>query len=177
VFSDKFTKVTSADPDRVAGLWLRDGDVLVQRSNTPELVGTTARYEGPDDWAIFPDLLIRLRANEQLVLSSYLCLALRSERAHRQMRSKAKGLAGSMPKIDQATIGSTLVPIPDLEIQRSFIERVDEVELIKARTIGAEETGRSRGRLLRQALLAAAFSGRLTGRTSDMEIVEEMAGV
>jgi type I restriction enzyme, S subunit len=176
-FSDRFTKLTSADPDRVSSLWLRDGDVLVQRSNTPELVGTTARYEGPDHWAIFPDLLIRLRANEQLVLSTYLCLALRSERAHRQMRSQAKGLAGSMPKIDQTTIGATLVPIPDLETQRSHIQRIDEVELIKARTIRAEATGRSRGLLLRQALLAAAFSGRLTGHSSDVEIVEEMAGV
>jgi hypothetical protein len=34
-----------------------------------------------------------------------------------------------------------------------------------------------RNRALRRALLDAAFSGRLTGRTTDMEIVEEMAGV
>lgn len=151
--------------------------MLIQRSNTPELVGSTARYEGPDNWAIFPDLLIRLRSNEQLVLSTYLCLALQSERAHRQMRSKAKGLAGSMPKIDQATIGSTVVPIPDLETQRALIVRVDEVELTRARTIEAAVTARSRAHVLRNGLLAAAFEGRLTGRTSDLEMVEEMAGV
>lgn len=78
-----------------------------------------------------------------------------------------------MPKIDQATIGSTTVPIPDLETQRALIERLDEVELTKARTIGAAEAGRSRGSLLRRALLAAAFSGRLTGRSSDLDVAEE----
>lgn len=82
-----------------------------------------------------------------------------------------------MPKINQATIGSTTVPIPDLQIQRALIERVDEVELSKARTIGAAVTARSRAEVLRRALLAAAFSGQLTGRSSDLEMVEEMAGV
>jgi len=38
-FTDEFTKVTSADPHRVANLWLRSGDLLVQRANTPLLVG------------------------------------------------------------------------------------------------------------------------------------------
>ncbi|GEM_PF-4443872 len=90
-FTDVFTKVTSADPDRVKGLWLRSGDVLVQRANTPELVGTTAMFNGPDDWAIYPDLLIRLRANEQRVVSGYLCAA--SEPTARCVRKPKASLA------------------------------------------------------------------------------------
>ena len=176
-FTDEFTKVTSADPDRVKSLWLRSGDLLVQRANTPQLVGTTAMFDGPDDWAIYPDLLIRLRANEERVVSGYLCAAMRSERAHRQMRSKAKGLAGSMPKIDQAGIGATTVPVPDMDTQQALLLRLSEVQSVRERTTEAATAAGSRAQVLRNALLVAAFSGRLTGRTSDMEMVEEMAGV
>lgn len=176
-FTNEFTKITSADPHRVQSLWLRNGDLLVQRANTPELVGTTAMFCGEDDWAIYPDLLIRLRANHERVLSGYLCAVLRSERAHREMRSKAKGLAGSMPKIDQAAIGSTSVPLPDLHTQRVVLERLNEVHSGHERTTTAAVVAERRAELLRRALLAAAFSGRLTGRASDMEMVEVMADV
>ena len=174
-FTDEFTKVTSADPDRVKSLWLRSGDVLVQRANTPELVGTTAMFDGPEDWAIYPDLLIRLRANEKRVLCGYLCAAMRSERAHRQMRSKAKGLAGSMPKIDQAAIGSTTVPVPDMETQLRLLLRIGEVQSIRGRTTEAAKAARTRAQGLRRALLSAASSGRLTGRSSDLEVAEELS--
>jgi len=176
-FTDQFTKVTLADPRRVENLWLRSGDLLVQRANTPQLVGTTAMFDGPDDWAIYPDLLIRLRANEQRVLGGYLCAAMRSERAHRQMRSKAKGLAGSMPKIDQAAIGSTTVPVPDIDTQRTLMLHLSEIQSVRERTNQAAKAAAARAQVLRRALLAAAFSGRLTGRTSDVEMVVEMAGV
>ena len=120
-FSERNTKRTTTTRDVAAGLWLEPGDVFVQRSNTPELVGTSARYDGPREWAIFPDLLIRLRPDEGLMDSRFLVAALQSERAHRTMRARAKGLAGSMPKIDQQAVGDTVLPLPSMERQREII--------------------------------------------------------
>lgn len=174
-FSIANTKVTSVDPVRVSSLWLRPGDVLVQRANTPELVGTAARYDGAEDWAIFPDLLIRLRANERVIKSEYLELALRTERAHRTLRAKAKGLAGSMPKIDQSAIGSTVIPLPSLDAQAAIMANVDELRLAERRLRASLEASASRGASLRRALLSAAFAGRLTGHFTDAEVVEEIA--
>lgn len=77
-FTDRNTKVTITSAGHAAGLWLEPGDVFVQRSNTPDLVGTAARYDGPRDWAIFPDLLIRLRADESKIDSRLLVAALRA---------------------------------------------------------------------------------------------------
>src|SRR5579875_2038412 len=71
-FTEEWTKITKADPGRVADLWLKPGDILIERSNTPELVGTAAMYTGATDWAIFPDLVIRLRADHRMVMSGYL---------------------------------------------------------------------------------------------------------
>lgn len=174
-FTDTFTKMTSADPARVRDLWLRPGDVLVQRANTAELVGTTALYEGPSDWAIFPDLLIRLRPDLSKVSSDYLAAVLRSERAHRSLRSHAKGLAGSMPKIDQATIAGTCLPLPNAQGQAVAVALVSEIDDAADRTARAIDTACSRSRALRHALLSAAFSGRLTGRASDLDAAEELA--
>jgi type I restriction enzyme S subunit len=70
VFGPENAKITTADSARVADLWLEPGDILVQRSNTPELVGTTRRFPGPSGFAIFPDLMIRVRVTP-LVESRY----------------------------------------------------------------------------------------------------------
>ncbi len=63
-FTESNTKHTVADPSRVRDLWLRPGDILVERANTPELVGISALYTGPSGCAIYPDLIIRVRVNE-----------------------------------------------------------------------------------------------------------------
>jgi type I restriction enzyme S subunit len=91
------------------------------------------------------------------------------------MRSKAKGLAGSMPKIDQAAIGSTTVPVPDIDTQQMLLLRLGEVQSVRGRTNEAAKVAGTRAQVLRRALLAVAFSGRLTGRSSDLEVVEELS--
>ena len=174
-FSDANTKLTSTPRDVAKGLWLSRGDLLVQRSNTPELVGTSALYDGPDDWAIFPDLLIRLRSDEARMGSRFLAAALRSERAHRSLRGKAKGLAGSMPKIDQGALGATSIPLPPRAVQDVIASRFDELEMTASRLREATVVAQRRGNALRRAVLAAAFEGKLTGRHTDTEVIEEMA--
>lgn len=173
-FTDEFTKLT-VTPQKIAqGLWLEPGDVLVQRSNTPELVGTAARYDGPKDWAIFPDLLIRLRPDESVIDGRFFVAALRSEKVHRTLRSRAKGLAGSMPKIDQRSIAEMAVPVPSLSRQRGAVERITEIERSAAAAVAQIARQRLRAGGLRSALLAAAFSGRLTGSAKDLSAVEKV---
>lgn len=165
-FTDEFTKMTSTPAEVAASLWLEPGDIFIQRSNTPELVGTAARYDGPREWAIFPDLLIRVRADEAVIDGRYLVAALRSERTHRSLRAKAKGLAGSMPKIDQSAVGGTEIPVPDRETQERIVAQLESVSY-GSRALIADLTRQARkGAALRRAVLAAAFSGRLTASTS-----------
>lgn len=174
-FSERNTKRTTTTHDVAAGLWLEPGDVFVQRSNTPELVGTSARYDGPREWAIFPDLLIRLRPDEGLMDSRFLVAALQSERAHRTMRARAKGLAGSMPKIDQQAVGDTVLPLPSMERQREIIGQLAQRRSESNRLKSSLDTATRRGQALGRAVLAAAFAGKLTGRRMDVEVIEELA--
>jgi type I restriction enzyme, S subunit len=176
-FTDNYTKITTADPGKVAGLWLKSGDILVQRANTPDLVGTSAIYEGPEDWAIYPDLLIRLRVDEALARPHYVALALAAERTHRALRSRAKGLAGSMPKVDQSAIAATRIPLPSLEEQDRTVQEAKAMRSSTTALSHELERAARRSRNLRRALLTAAFNGKLTGSESEVMRIEEMADV
>ncbi len=160
-FVDQHTKLTAAPEAKVERLWLVPGDILVQRSNTPELVGTIALYDGPTNWAIFPDLLIRVRVDRTRVEPEYLAAVLASPPARGRFRALAKGLAGSMPKIDQAAIAGTPVPLPCLEQQRTIAGTLRSASLAQTRLKADTKRTRTQTDVLRRALLTAAFSGRL----------------
>ena len=115
-FSETNTKITCADKEKTKKLLLKSGDIFIERANTLEYVGLAALYEGKDDFAIFPDLLVRIRVNEKIspkVLANYLV----SPYCRKYFSSNAKGTAGNFPKIDQGIIASTLVPLPSKQEQ------------------------------------------------------------
>jgi type I restriction enzyme S subunit len=167
-FVDAHTKLAAADPSRIGDLWLTSGDVLIERSNTPELVGTAALYRGPDRWAIFPDLLIRVRTTDELV-PDYLAFFLRSSRARNYFKARAQGIAGSMPKIDQRAVAELPTPAPPPEEQRRIVAEIArQLSLIDA--LGAAvESAQKRSAALRRAILERAFRGELVPQDPDDE--------
>ncbi|MFF7239100.1 hypothetical protein [Streptomyces collinus] len=160
-FSDQFTKITSAEPKKVKNLWLEDQDIFVQRSNSAELVGTSAIYHGASDWAIYPDLLIRVRVQQERALPEYVALVLRTSQVLFYLRQNARGLSGSMPKIDQTTIENVEFPLPSLPQQREAIEWVAQQEATLAPILSSISEAREDSVELRAALLHAAFTGSL----------------
>jgi type I restriction enzyme S subunit len=156
-FSEGNTKRTIADAKKVADLWAQPGDIYVERSNTPELVGTTRLYRGPANFAFIPDLLIRVRVNND-ALPEYVELALRSERGRRYFRSRAQGIAGSMPKIDQGTVESFPVPLPPIEKQQGIIAEVDRRLSVVHEIEEETQISLERAKVLRQRVLSEAFA-------------------
>jgi type I restriction enzyme S subunit len=49
-------------------LWLKKGDILIQRSNSFDYVGVSAIYDGIDDDYIYPDLMMKLRVKDQSLI-------------------------------------------------------------------------------------------------------------
>ncbi|MCA1702686.1 MAG: restriction endonuclease subunit S [Actinobacteria bacterium] len=159
-FSDRNMKLTDADPRRVENLWVESGDILIERSNTPELVGTAALYSGPSKRAIFPDLLIRVRMGSA-ILPEYAELGLRSTRLRRHFQRTAKGIAGSMPKIDQGAILAAQLPLPPSEEQHRIVAAVSRELTILDSLTTAIDHALIRSEQVRRAILGRAFSGRL----------------
>lgn len=162
-FSERNTKVADMDPARVESLWACPGDIFVQRSNTPNLVGTARLYRGPERFAVYPDLLIRVRVGET-ALPEYVELAMLRTAARQYFRQRAQGIAGSMPKIGQEVIEKLPVRLPPLERQRAIVAEVERRLAVAERTdieIGVQLARASR---LRQAILKRAFEGKLVSQ-------------
>ena len=159
-FSMGNTKLTVADPRRVRELWAQPGDIFVERSNTPELVGTAALYKGEPNFAVFPDLMIRVRIAEPN-LPEYVEMILRSETLKRYFAGHAQGIAGSMPKIDQTAVAEAPIPLASVGDQLRIVAEVDRRLSLADAIEKAVDTGLARAKRLRQAILKRAFEGNL----------------
>ena len=138
-------------------LWLRNGDILIQRANSLDFVGTAAVYRGAESEFIYPDLMMKCRAvfSES---TDYLHHVLSARVTRDYFKSKASGSAGNMPKVNQETVTNTLIPLPPLAEQAAIVERVEAL-MTTCRALEAEiEQARRHAAQLLQAVLKEAFA-------------------
>jgi len=111
----------------------RRGDIYLQRGNTRELVGTAALFDVDDADFIYPDLMIRVRADEKRILTKFLLHTLQSENAREFVTKNARGAAGSMPKINQDIVERIPIPLPTISKQRELVSELEaERALVEA---------------------------------------------
>jgi type I restriction enzyme S subunit len=162
-FSVGNTKLTTADADKVRGMWLKSGDIYVERANTPEYVGLAALYEGPDDFAIYPDLMIRVRVKTDAVVPKFLAEFMLTGVCRRYYQSNAKATAGNFPKIDQGVIEATTVPLPPMDEQNEIAKSLKLID----RKINAETIRRNALEAMFRTLLHDLMIGKV--RVNELE--------
>lgn len=123
-FDSSKVKFISEEIPNDSYLWLRDGDILVQRGNTVEYVGVPAIYCGESHKYIFPDLIMKIRVSD-LLSTHYVYYSMSSKDSRAFLRSKATGTSGTMPKINQNALISLHIPLPPLEEQKRIVEKID----------------------------------------------------
>jgi type I restriction enzyme S subunit len=141
-------------------LWVEPGDIFIERSNTPELVGIARLYSGEAHVAIFPDLLIRVRLLSAVV-PAYIESVLQSFRTRQFYRRKAQGISGTMPKIDQGTVQETMIPLPSLAEQKAIVEALADQFSVIEHLENELEAKLKKAEVLRQSTLKSAFQGKL----------------
>jgi type I restriction enzyme S subunit len=149
-------------------MWRRDvpectvsaDEVLVARSNTPELVGRASRFEGEPAGVVASDLTIRIRTRGELLpgfLSGYLSFLYLSG----YWRERSGGASGSMKKITREQIQAEPVPVPSKATQREVDAKITR-ELVEARQLRHLIENRLTAiNVLPAALLRRAFSGQI----------------
>jgi type I restriction enzyme S subunit len=122
-FKGEYSKFIDADISNDSDLWLRDGDILVQRGNTIEYVGVPAVYRGNPGVYVYPDLMMKLRVSSHMD-TDYVYYAMSSVPAREYLRAHASGTSGTMPKINQKTLKSLPIPVPPLEEQNRIVVKI-----------------------------------------------------
>ncbi len=142
-------------------LWLQSGDVLIQRANSLEYVGVSAVFDGESGQFIYPDLMMKAKPDTSRLSSAFLHVLLSCEKSRQYLRNNATGTAGNMPKINQQTVMSLPVLLPEPQEQTEIVRRVELLfayaDRLEAR-LSAAQTAAER---LTPALLAKAFRGEL----------------
>jgi len=89
----------------------------------------------------------------------------------------AAGQGGAQPNISQTVLKAWPIRIPALRVQAEAVLAAHSLRDSTRRLQSSAQALHARQGLLRGALLSAAFTGRLTGRAADDEVVEELANV
>ena len=151
---------------------IREGDLLVSRANTSEYVGASVLVRDVRPKLLLSDKSLRVTPRAE-VESEWLWRALQAPSARRQISDLATGTKDSMRNISQAALKRVLLPNASSDEQeaalKSFNEVADAIVLLRREV----ETGAQRLEALRRSLLAAAFSGRLTGAASEPSAAKE----
>jgi type I restriction enzyme S subunit len=169
--------------ERKSGAWkevdaepflvIRD-DIFVSRGNgSLSLVGRASRVVDEPDPVAFPDTMVRLRVDGSLIDAEYLVEVWNSRLVRNQIERAARTTAG-IYKVNQGQLGDVELPVPQREAQSKVVARLSSVREAAKTVADQMRITQARSRSLRSALLAAAFSGRLTGRSSDLNHAEEL---
>ena len=110
----------------------RRGDIYLQRGNTTELVGTAAILDVDAPNYIYPDLMIRVRADQARVRSHYLLTVLQSGPVREFVTRNAVGAAGSMPKINHGIVERIPIPLPSLATQQAIVAEIEAEQTLVA---------------------------------------------
>lgn len=162
--------VFSSNEEEIQKYKLKKGDVLFNRTNSPELVGKTALYNGEQE-AIFAGYLIRINYIKEILNPKYLNYYLNS------FHAKKYGSYVKTDGVNQSNINGTKlkqypIPICSLEEQNQIIQEIesrlsicDELEKTIEQNLILEKS-------LRQSILKKAFEGKLVPQDPNDEPAE-----
>lgn len=149
----------TSDPNEIEQYMLKPGDVLFNRTNSPELVGKTSIYKGERP-ALFAGYLVRVNQIEEIVSGDYLNYFLNSTFASQHSTTvKTDG-------VNQSNINASKLqqypfpfcsPAEQVEIVRLLDARLDAADTLEAEI----DAALTRAETLRQSILKKAFAGRL----------------
>lgn len=161
-FKKDAIKYTSAETSNDAHYWVENGDLLITRSNTTDLVGHVAICEGIDDRTIYPDLVMKMKVDKLLASTKFVYYQLMSNRLRSIIKESATGANPTMKKIKKSTVQGLPLVMPSLDRQQGIVRKLDELFEGSKLLINTFNSKVEVLNQLKQSLLQKAFSGELT---------------
>ena len=146
-------------PDGKKGKYLlRPGDVLINRTNSLELVGKAATFDRQDGEWIFASYLVRIQVDTKRVLPEFVTATINGRMGREYVLRTARRAIG-MVNINAKEMEGFPISLPPLDVQRELVDRLAEVRRVSQQIrfgLGAEDADH-----LSSAVLRKAFAGEL----------------
>jgi type I restriction enzyme S subunit len=159
-------KFVGAKSKNLADFVVARGDILFNRTNSPELVGKAAVFDW-DKEAVFASYLVRLVCDESRVTSAYLCGWINSPWGRWWARTvRTDGVSQS--NISLAKLLAMPVPVPPLAEQREIVRRLAGLHALAGRIEKRLGFALATAERLVQEVLGAALAGELVPNEADL---------
>ena len=154
-------KYTSAKADPRGHYWVKNGDFLITRSNTPELVGHIAIAKGITEPTIYPDLIMRMVPAPATISTKFLYYQMRTHSLRQEITGRAQGANPTMKKISKGAVQSLPIGVPSLSVQKKIVGTLDALSKESQRLESIYQQKLAALDELKKSLLHQAFSGSL----------------
>lgn len=160
--------------DPAPGLDIREGDILVSRANTKELVGLAAVAEKDYPKILLCDKTFRFRVISEKAIPQFVVYLIRDKVSRAQIESRTNGASDSMQNIGQGVIRNLVVALPPSPEQKQIVEFLsNQVSLIKISRLEAQKQI-SLLQEFRTRLIADVVTGKLDVREAAAHLPAEL---
>jgi type I restriction enzyme S subunit len=145
---------------------LERGDILFNRTNSPELVGKAAVFDHEIE-AVFASYLVRLRCDASRVSSRYVCAWINSPWG-RQWARAVRTDCVSQSNINASKLQTLPLPAPPLAEQQEIVRRMEVLLDLGDRAEKRIEAAAAQVEKLPRTILERAFRGELVPTEADL---------
>jgi len=124
LFDPQESKALPPDLPTFDEITLREGDVMVSRANTRNLVGRCAAADKAYPRLMLSDKVYRLRIDRQRCAPAFLVDLLALPLIRQRIEERATGASASMLNIDRRTILELDIVLPPLDVQLAIVQRI-----------------------------------------------------
>lgn len=166
-FEAKQLKNAPRDAATVSGALLSDGDLLISRANTPELVGLCGTFKDLGSPAIYPDLMMRLKLVDALS-ADFLEAQLLMPATRKRLTALAVGTSASMAKLNSKSVQQLLIAVPDPNEQKAIVGKLCKV----ADCIRTYKSAGLKLNAQKQGLMHDLLTGKVPVKVEEAEVVD-----
>jgi|Deesub1362B_J571_1020462.scaffolds.fasta_scaffold00761_10 type I restriction enzyme S subunit len=152
-------KYISPEKEDLEKYRLKPGDILINRTNSPELVGKSAIFDN-NGFFVFASYLIRLRIVDNMN-PYYINFFLNSSIARNHI-AKVKHQVAGQANINSRDISQMPLSIPPLEEQKEIVRRIEKLFKFADEVEKQVREAQKQVEKISQSILAKTFKGELT---------------
>lgn len=152
--------------EELSGFKLEPGDLLFNRTNSPELVGKAAVFDAPLE-AVFASYLIRVACDPAQVDSRFVAFWINSSWGRSWARAVRTDSA-SQSNINTTKLMALPLPLPPLAEQQEIVRRANDLLAVADKVESGVAAASRRSQEIVQAILARSLAGDLVETEAEL---------